>query len=136
LRSVFLFHPISVLGVRTVNLSPASREGEKMAVLCRDFGISRKTGYKIFELYKDHGLTAFTDRSRRPHRQANRLPSQLEAHMCGRSGSTPTRPVLKASFGSEVFLHTGNDHRGNRDAAGRAEEACQVRQTVSSETTD
>ena len=24
-------------------------EGEKMAVLCRKFGISRKTGYKIWE---------------------------------------------------------------------------------------
>ena len=28
-------------------------DGEKMAVLCREFGISRKTGYKIFERYKD-----------------------------------------------------------------------------------
>jgi putative transposase len=56
-------------------------EGEKMAPLCAEFGISRKTGYKVFERYKDHGLTAFTDRSRRPHRQANRLPPQLEAQI-------------------------------------------------------
>jgi transposase len=28
-------------------------EGEKMAVLCRKFDISRKTGYKIFSRYKD-----------------------------------------------------------------------------------
>ncbi len=27
-------------------------EGEKMAVLCREFDISRKTGYKIFDRYK------------------------------------------------------------------------------------
>ncbi len=27
-------------------------EGEKMAVLCRQFGISRKTGYKILTRYK------------------------------------------------------------------------------------
>jgi putative transposase len=54
-------------------------EGEKMAPLCAAFGISRKTGYKIFERYKDCGLTAFTDRSRRPFRQANRLPPPLEA---------------------------------------------------------
>ena len=26
-------------------------EGEKMAVLCREFAISRKTGYKILERY-------------------------------------------------------------------------------------
>ena len=54
-------------------------EGEKMAPLCAEFGISRKTGYKIYERYQDCGVTAFSDRSRRPHRQANRLPPQLEA---------------------------------------------------------
>jgi putative transposase len=54
-------------------------EGEKMAPLCREFGISRKTGYDLFNRYKDCGVAAFTDRSRRPYRQANRLPSQLEA---------------------------------------------------------
>jgi len=54
-------------------------EGEKMAPLCAEFGISRKTGYKFFNRYKDCGVQAFTDRSRRAYRQANRLPPQLEA---------------------------------------------------------
>ncbi|HEX3703797.1 MAG TPA: IS481 family transposase [Vicinamibacterales bacterium] len=54
-------------------------EGEKMAPLCAEFGISRKTGYKIFDRYKDDGVSAFTDRSRRPYRQANRLPAPIEA---------------------------------------------------------
>jgi len=54
-------------------------EGEKMAPLCAEFGISRKTGYKIFDRYQDCGVGAFNDRSRRPHRQANRLPAQVEA---------------------------------------------------------
>lgn len=54
-------------------------EGEKMAPLCVEFGISRKTGYKIYDRYKDCGLTALTDRSRRPYRQANRLPMPIEA---------------------------------------------------------
>jgi putative transposase len=54
-------------------------EGEKMAPLCAAFGISRKTGYKIFDRYKDCGLEALTDRSRRPYRQANRLPAPIEA---------------------------------------------------------
>lgn len=53
-------------------------EGEKMAELCREFDISRKTGYKIFTRYKDIGLEGLTDRSRRPYRQANRLPFQVE----------------------------------------------------------
>ena len=56
-------------------------EGEKMAPLCAQFGISRKTGYKIFDRYKDCGLAALTDRSRRPFRQANRLPAPIEARI-------------------------------------------------------
>ena len=54
-------------------------DGEAMSEVCRAFGISRKTGYKIFERYKEHGLEALTDRSRRPVRYANQLPHQLES---------------------------------------------------------
>ena len=54
-------------------------DGEAMAEVCREFGISRKTGYKIFDRYKEHGLEALTDRSRRPVRYANQLPQQLES---------------------------------------------------------
>jgi putative transposase len=53
-------------------------DGEKMAPLCQEFGISRKTGYKIFDRYKDCGLQGLTDRSRRPYRHANQLPVVLE----------------------------------------------------------
>ncbi len=53
-------------------------EGEKMAPLCREFGISRVTGYKIFNRYKECGLNALNDRSRAPYRQSRRLPFQLE----------------------------------------------------------
>ena len=55
--------------------------GEKMAVLCRQFGISRKTGYKIFTRYNDCGLEGLTDRSRRPYRHANQLPFQIETRI-------------------------------------------------------
>jgi hypothetical protein len=53
-------------------------DGEKMAVLCREFEISRKTGYKIFNRYKDCGVEGLTDRSRRPYRHARQLPFQIE----------------------------------------------------------
>jgi putative transposase len=58
-------------------------EGEKMAPLCREFGISRVTGYKIFNRYKDCGLQGLTERSRAPYRQANRLPYQVERTILG-----------------------------------------------------
>ena len=53
-------------------------DGEAMTEVCRAFGISRKTGYKIFDRYKEHGLEALSDRSRRPVRYANQLPAQVE----------------------------------------------------------
>jgi transposase-like protein len=54
-------------------------DGEAMTDVCREFGISRKTGYKIFDRYKEHGLEALTDRCRRPIRYANQLPLQIES---------------------------------------------------------
>ena len=36
-------------------------DGETMTGLCDEFGISRKTGYKIFDRYKEHGVAALTD---------------------------------------------------------------------------
>jgi transposase len=35
-------------------------DGEKMSALCREFDVSRKTGYKIFQRYKDCGLDGLT----------------------------------------------------------------------------
>jgi len=34
------------------------KDGESMAALCREFGISRKTGYKIFERLGRGGLVS------------------------------------------------------------------------------
>lgn len=53
-------------------------EGENMAAVCREFGISRKTGYKIFNRYKDFGLRGLEDRARSPYRHPNKLSFQLE----------------------------------------------------------
>ncbi len=50
-------------------------DGEKMVPLCAEFGISRKTGYKVYHRYKGCGIEGLTDRSRRPQRYANQLPS-------------------------------------------------------------
>jgi len=54
-------------------------DGEAMTDVCREFGISRKTGYKIFARYKEHGSESLSDRSRRPVRYANQLPTQIES---------------------------------------------------------
>ena len=53
-------------------------EGEGMSEVCREFGISRKTGYKIFNRYRQEGVDALCDRTRRPVRYANQLPDPVE----------------------------------------------------------
>jgi transposase len=50
-----------------------------MSDLCRELGISRKTGYKVFDRYKKHGLEALSDRCRRPVRYAKQLPQRVES---------------------------------------------------------
>ena len=54
-----------------------------MSALCAEFGISRKTGYKLYERYRDCGARAFADRSRRPYRHANQLPLVIEKWIVG-----------------------------------------------------
>ena len=64
-------------------------DGETMSDVCREFGISRKTGYKIFDRYREHGLEALTDRSRRPVRYANQLPPPIESLIVRLKGEKP-----------------------------------------------
>jgi putative transposase len=65
-------------------------DGEKMAPLCCEFGISRKTDYKILTRYNEIGLEGLTDRSRRPYRQANQLPFQIEARIVSLKKDKPS----------------------------------------------
>jgi transposase len=69
-------------------------EGEKMTDLCREFDISRKSGYKIFTRYQQSGLEGLTDRSRRPYRQANRLPELVESRIVQLRREHPSRGLV------------------------------------------
>jgi len=66
------------------------KDGESMASLCREFGIARKTGYKIYERYKECGMEGLTDRVRRPWRYANSLPLQLQTMIVATKRERPT----------------------------------------------
>ena len=83
-------------------------EGESMALLCREFNISRKTGYKIFDRYKECGLEGISDRTRRPHRYGNQLPVQVETAILNLKqdrphwGARKIREKLLRRFASEV----------------------------------
>ena len=65
-------------------------DGETMAALCEEFGISRKTGYKIVQRYQQIGVRGLSDRSRRPYRYANQLPASVETLIVRLKKDDPT----------------------------------------------
>ena len=52
-------------------------EGERMTDLCAEYEISRKTGYKLLERFREQGAAGLFDRSRRPQR----MPRQTSEDM-------------------------------------------------------
>ena len=69
-------------------------DGEKMARLCREFDISRKTGYKIFEPVPGHAACrgSHGPTSRRPYRSRApaALPGREGHHLKHRSSEHPS----------------------------------------------
>ena len=78
-------------------------DGEQMSALCREFGISRKTGYKIYNRYKETGLDGLKNKSRRPIRLANQLPFQIERKILAIKKEHPTwgAPKIRAKLLSQ-----------------------------------
>ena len=91
------------------------KDGESMAALCREFQISRKTGYKVFERYEECGLEGLTDRARRPC-YANQLPAQIEASIVAAKREKPSwgarkiRERLLRRLPSEVKVPDSQHH--------------------------
>jgi len=94
-------------------------EGESMSDLCREFGISRKTGHKIFNRYKEEGVISLCDRSRRPVRYANQLPGQIEQAIVQAKkdkpnwGARKVRELLVRRLAGDVRIPV---HRARRSA--------------------
>jgi len=59
----------------------ALRCGEPLSQLCREFGISRPTGYKWVARYRDGGVEAIAEHSCRPHRSPTQTAPELETQI-------------------------------------------------------
>lgn len=59
----------------------AWRGDEPLSHLCREFGISRPTGYLWLKRYRDGGVDAIAARSRRPLHSPTRTAAELEARI-------------------------------------------------------
>ena len=75
-------------------------EGEKVTDLSREFGISRKTAYKIISRYQKMGLAGLADQSRRPNRQANLMSPELCSVLLKMKREKPTwgAPKIRELF--------------------------------------
>jgi len=51
--------------------------GERMTDVCKDLGISRKTGYKLLERYRAEGTAGLFDRSRAPREIRHRTSEEI-----------------------------------------------------------
>ena len=82
----------------------ASAPDVNMQALCQSFGVSRKTGYKWLDLYRQHGEAGLEDRSRRPHISPKRSNDQLEAAVLALHEKYPCWGArkLKALLSEEV----------------------------------
>jgi transposase InsO family protein len=86
----------------------ASRRGVKMAPLCREYGISRETGYKWVKRFRERGYDGLEDESRRPGSSPLALAEQMvvavlearESHP--RWGAKKLRLLLQRKYGSET----------------------------------
>ena len=66
-----------LMSLRTEFVHLATAGGLSMSVLCRRFGISRKTGYKWLGRYQADPTTGLHDRSRRPHQLLSQVPAPV-----------------------------------------------------------
>ena len=71
------------------------KAGEKMSDLCREFGISRKTGYKFERRYEEHGPNGLYDFSRRPKRLARQISAGIQTTILNLKLEKPTWGAAK-----------------------------------------
>ena len=63
---------------------------EPVTELCRAYGISRKTGYKLIHRYEAYGEDGLLDRSRAPHDHPNATPRELAKRIVEAKRAHPT----------------------------------------------
>src|SRR5215470_6866296 len=71
------------------------KAGERMTDRCKEFGISRKTGYKFEQRYEQHGPKGLYDVSRRPRRLARQVSAGIQTAILDLKREKPTWGAAK-----------------------------------------
>jgi hypothetical protein len=101
--------------------------GEAMAELCREFGTSRKTSYKISDRYQECGVQGLTDRNHRPYRYAPSTSLQVENYILNGSRSPDCWCRADSSVANgfhRVGVHPRPRSRISRQHAHRSHRDC------------
>lgn len=86
--------------------------GERMSDLCREYGISRKTGNKFKARFERAGVAGLADRSRAPHVIPHKTPPELIEVIVAERRKHPTwgpkklKAVLERSLGRRMPSHS------------------------------
>ena len=81
---------VSTMSLRQEFITMVQHGTVRVSELCRRYGVSRKTGYKWLQRYRDEGTAGLTDRSRRPHRRPRQTAPALEAALVALRQQHPT----------------------------------------------
>ena len=67
----------STMDLRRCFIRDHLRRSLSVADLCRDYDISRQTGYKWIRRFEAEGMEGLRDRSRRPHGCSHQVPEPI-----------------------------------------------------------
>src|SRR6266850_533792 len=81
---------VNAMSERKEFIMLANREDISFRMLCRRFGISPGTGYKLLDRYRHDGEASWKDRSRRPHHSPGRTAPAIEAKIVQLRRKHPT----------------------------------------------
>src|SRR5712692_7882413 len=93
----------------------AKARGANKSALCREYGVSRKTGHKRIQRFETGGVEALQDMSRRPHRPVNATDGETVLRIIEARHAHP-------SFGPKKLrrLLVKTNHRASAGARGGA----------------
>lgn len=80
-------------------------DGERMTDLCKEFGVSRKTGYKIYERFQKTGFEGIRDQSKLPKTRPNQTEIAIERSIIKVRSEHPTWGAPKIKAYLEKRLH-------------------------------
>ncbi len=84
------WHQTAPVNERLKFVAAAQRGQKTMTELCEEYGVSRKTGYKLLSRYALDGPSGLHDRSRAPQAHPNQTTAGVEAEILRVRKSHPT----------------------------------------------